>query len=330
MSEDGKEVACLTTGSEALQSKEFEKAKDSKMKNFLKSVAKDKFLWLLVLPGILWYLLFAYAPMYGLIISFKNFSGYKGIIRSPWVGLLWFQQFFASQFFWRLIRNTLLLNIYNIIFSFPAPIILALMMNEIQSKWYKKTAQTLSYLPHFVSTVVIVGMVVNFTTPGGIVNKIIEMLGGPNLNYMIMPEWFRPLYVGSGIWQSMGWGSIIYLAALSGIDQELYEAAIVDGANKIKQLWYISLPCILPTIIIMLILNLGSILSVGYEKIILMYNSSTYETADVINTYVYRRGIASGEYSFGTAVGLFQSLINFIFVVGANKLSRKVSSVSLW
>jgi len=320
----------LTTLNESIKSNEIEKPKESRMKIILKNLARDKFLWLLVLPGIMWYLLFTYAPMYGLIISFKNFSAFKGIIRSPWVGFLWFEQFFASQFFWRLIRNTLLLNVYNIIFSFPAPIILALMMNEIQSKWYKKTSQTLSYLPHFVSTVVIVGMVVNFTTPGGIVNKVIEILGGQNLNFMIKPEWFRTLYVGSGIWQSTGWGSIIYLAALSGIDQELYEAAIVDGANKIKQLWYISLPCILPTIIIMLILSLGHILSIGYEKIILMYNSSTYETADVINTYVFRRGIASGEYSFGTAVGLFQSVINFLFVVGANKLSRKVSSVSLW
>lgn len=297
---------------------------------FFYSVKKEKALWLLVLPGVVWYLIFAYGPMYGLIISFKDFSPFKGIAASPWVGFLWFEQFFNSQFFWRLIRNTLLLNIYNIIFSFPVPILLALMINEIRHTWYKKTVQTISYLPHFISTVVIVGMVVNFVAPSGMVNTLIKALGGEAVNFMIKPEWFRTLYVSSGIWQTAGWSSIIYLAALSGIDPSLHEAAVVDGANKIKQLWHISIPGILPTIIIMLILSLGSILSVGYEKIILMYNSATYETGDVINTYVYRRGIINGEYSFGTAVGLFQSVINFIFILFANRLSRKISTISLW
>lgn len=294
------------------------------------TVKQEKALWLLVLPGIIWYLIFAYGPMYGLIISFKDFSPFKGIVKSPWVGFMWFQQFFDSQFFWRLIKNTLLLNIFNLLFSFPIPIILAFLLNEARHEWYKRLAQTISYLPHFVSTVIIVGMLVNFVSPTGIVNNIITALGGKSIHFMVKPEWFRPLYIMTGIWQSAGWGSIIYLAALSGIDPQLYEAAIMDGANKIKQVWHISLPGILPTIIIMLILALGSILSVGYEKIILMYNSATYETADVINTYVYRRGVVAGEYSFGTAVGLFQSVINFVFIVSANKLSRKVSSVSLW
>jgi putative aldouronate transport system permease protein len=244
---------------------------------------------------------------------------------------MWFEQFFSSQFFWRLITNTLLLNFYNIIFSFPVPILLALLLNEIRHSWYKKAAQTISYLPHFVSTVVVVGMITNFLSPvGGIVNLMIEKLGGGSINFMIKPEWFRPLYIMSEVWQGAGWGSIIYLAALSGIDTQLYEASIVDGANKWKQLWHISIPGILPTIIIMLIMNLGHILSIGYEKIILMYNTSTYETADVINTYVYRRGIVSGEYSFGTAVGLFQSVINFVFIIAANRFSRKMTEVSLW
>ena len=300
-------------------------------KNWMSTLNKEKALWLLVLPGIIWYLIFAYAPMFGLVIAFQDFSPFKGFTGSSWVGLTWFQQFFHSQFFGRLIRNTLLLNIYNILFSFPVPIILALLLNEIQHSWYKKTVQTISYLPHFVSTVVVVGMLANFLSPvGGIVNLMIEKLGGESINFMIKPEWFRPLYIISGIWQEVGWGSIIYLAALSGIDTQLYEASIVDGANKWKQLWHISIPGILPTIIIMLIMNLGHILSIGYEKIILMYNSSTYETADVINTYVYRRGILSGEYSFGTAVGLFQSVISFVFVIAANRISKRVTEVSLW
>ncbi len=300
-------------------------------KNWMSTLNKEKALWLLVLPGIIWYLIFAYAPMFGLVIAFQDFSPFKGFTGSSWVGFAWFQQFFNSQFFGRLIRNTLLLNIYNILFSFPVPIILALLLNEIQHSWYKKTVQTISYLPHFVSTVVVVGMLANFLSPvGGIVNLMIEKLGGESINFMIKPEWFRPLYIISGIWQEVGWGSIIYLAALSGIDTQLYEASIVDGANKWKQLWHISIPGILPTIIIMLIMNLGHILSIGYEKIILMYNSSTYETADVINTYVYRRGILSGEYSFGTAVGLFQSVISFVFVIAANRISKRVTEVSLW
>ena len=291
---------------------------------------KEKALWLLLLPGIIWYLIFAYGPMYGLIISFKDFSPFKGIVKSPWVGFMWFEQFFKSQFFWRLIKNTLLLNIYNIIFGFPIPIILAFMLNEVQHNWYKRIAQTISYLPHFVSTVIVIGMLVNFVSPTGIINSMIKSLGGETVHFMVKPQWFRPLYIITGIWQSAGWSSIIYIAALSGIDPQLYEAAIVDGANKIKQIWYVSLPGIMPTILIMLILALGSILSIGYEKIILMYNTATYETADVINTYVYRRGVVGGEYSFGTAVGLFQSIINFIFIVIANKISRKVSEVSLW
>ncbi|HBG75330.1 sugar ABC transporter permease [Eubacteriales bacterium mix99] len=305
--------------------------KHQRTKKWMDTLKKEKALWLLVLPGILWYLIFAYAPMFGLVIAFQDFSPFKGFTGSSWVGLTWFQQFFHSQFFGRLIRNTLLLNIYNILFSFPVPIILALLLNEIQHSRYKKTVQTISYLPHFVSTVVVVGMLTNFLSPvGGIVNLMIGKLGGKSINFMIKPEWFRPLYIISGIWQEAGWGSIIYLAALSGIDTQLYEASIVDGANKWKQLWHISIPGILPTIIIMLIMNLGHILSIGYEKIILMYNTSTYETADVINTYVYRRGILSGEYSFGTAVGLFQSAINFVFVIAANRISKRVTEVSLW
>ncbi len=303
----------------------------STLGKFVETVKKEKYLWLLILPGIIWYIIFAYMPMYGLIIAFKDFSPYKGIADSRWVGFMWFQQFFESQFFWSLIRNTILLNIYGIIFSFPIPVILALLLNEVQHIWYKKIAQTISYLPHFISTVVVVGIMANFLSPvDGTVNRIIEALGGQSINFMIEPKWFRTLYIVSGIWQEAGWGSIIYLAALSGIDTQLYEAATVDGASKLKQLWHISIPGILPTIIIMLILNLGHMLSIGYEKIILMYTPATYEVADVINTYVYRRGLINGEYSFGTAVGMFQSILNFAFIILANRISKKVTEVSLW
>ena len=276
-------------------------------KRIRKAFLRDKLLWLLVMPGVLWYLLFAYSPMYGLVIAFKDFQPFKGIAASPWVGFQWFEQFFNTYYFWRLLRNTLLLNIYSLIWGFPAPIIFALLLNEIMHKKFKRIAQTISYLPYFLSTVVVVGIVVNFVSPtSGLINRVITSLGGDAINFIIMPEWFRTLYISSDIWQGLGWGSIIYLAALSGIPMELYEAATMDGANKLQKVWHVTLPSIAPTIIILLILSLGGMLSVGYEKIILMYNAQTYETADVINSYVYRRGVAGGEYSFGTAVGLFQ------------------------
>lgn len=296
-----------------------------------KAFVRDKYLWLLILPGIIWYIIFMYSPMYGLVIAFKNFSPFKGVWDSSWVGLKWFKQFFETYYFWRILRNTLLINIYSILWGFPAPIIFALLLNEVQHKRFKRFSQTVSYLPHFISTVVIVGIVVNFLSPStGIVNHVITALGGERISFMVDPKWFRTIYIGSGIWQGIGWNSIIYLAALSSIDQELYEAATVDGASRLRKMWHITIPGILPTVVILLILNFGSMLNVGYEKIILMYNPQTYETADVISSYVYRRGIAEGEYSFGTAVGLFQNVINFILVLTFNKLSRKVSEISLW
>jgi len=297
---------------------------------FVKSLNRDKLLWVMLLPGLIWYAVFLYAPMYGLVIAFKDFSPFKGILASKWVGLRWFNQFYNSQFFWQLIRNTLLLNIYNLIFGFPLPIVLAVMVTEVRNKYYKKITQTITYLPYFISQVIAVGILVNLFNMSGVVNQAVRFFGGEPINFMARPEWFRTLYVGSGIWQYTGWNSIIFIAALTGVDPELYEAAVVDGASKIKQIVHISIPTILPTIIIMLILNLGRILSVGYEKIIIMYNPMTYETADVINSYVYRRGIASGEFSFGTAVGLFQSVVNCIFIFIANYTSRKISDISLW
>jgi len=296
----------------------------------LRTFLEQRTLWLIALPGIIWYAIFTYGPMGGLLMAFQNYSPARGILGSPWVGMKWFIQFFQSQFAWQLIRNTLLINIYSIIFSFPAPIVLAIFLNEIRSGKYKRFAQSVSYLPHFVSLVVVIGMMANFLQQDGLINNIIVKLGGEPKQFMAMPEWFRFLYVTSGIWQSMGWNSIIYLAAIAGINPELYEAATVDGASRFRQIFCVTLPCILPTIIILLIIALGNLLSVGFEKIILMYNTATYETADVIPTYVFRRGIGAGEFSFGAAVGMFQSVINLIIIVSANALSRKISETSLW
>lgn len=292
---------------------------------------RDRYLWILVLPGVVYFAVFLYAPMIGLVISFESYSPFRGMFAGPWVGLKWFQQFFGSPYFGRLMRNTILLNLYSLFWGFPAPIIFALMLNEVRSRHFKKITQTLSYLPHFVSTVVIIGIVSSLLDPdSGLINLAIKATGGQPINFMGAPQWFRTIYIGSGIWQDLGWSCIIYLAALAGIDPQLYEAAKIDGAGKLQQIWHVTLPGIIPTIVIMLIMSLGGMFSVGYEKIILMYNTSTYETADVINTYVFRRGIVGSEYSFGTAVGLFQSAINFTLVYFVNKLSGKISEVSLW
>jgi len=236
----------------------------------------------------------------------------------------------SEYYFFRLLRNTFLLNLYGLIFSFPAPIILALLLNELKVEWFKRTVQTISYLPHFISTVVICGMLVNFLSPEGLINTLLGILGVEPKAWLRVPEAFRIIYVGSGIWQEVGWGSIIYLAALSNIDPQLYEAATIDGANRWQKMWHITIPGIIPTIIIMFILRMGSMLSVGAEKVILLYNPTIYEVADVISTFVYRRGLMENDYSFSAAVGLFNSVINFMFLIIANTISRRVSESSLW
>ena len=284
----------------------------------------------MALPVVAYYIIFHYAPMYGAIIAFKEFNPALGIMGSPWVGFKHFKSFFEGVYFWRLVRNTLLISVYSLIWGFPAPIILALLLNEVKNKYFKRTVQTVSYLPHFISLVVVCGIIKDFTSTDGVINDIIEFLGGERTNFLMIPEWFRPIYVGSGIWQEVGWGSIIYLAAITNIDPQLYEAATIDGASRWKQTWHITLPGIVPTIVILLILRLGGLMSVGFEKIILLYNSATMETADVISSYVYRRGLLDFDYSFSAAVGLFNSVINLILITSANRLSRKVSETSLW
>ncbi len=300
-------------------------------RTLLKNAARDKYLLLLMLPVVLYYIVFHYFPMYGVVIAFKNYSAGRGILGSPWAGLRWFKTFFGSIYAWRTIRNTVLISIYRLIWGFPIPIIFALLLNELRNGFFKRAVQTVSYLPHFISMVVVVGMMVTFLSPtDGIVNVVLKKLGGKSYDFMSDPRWFRALFIGSGIWQNFGWNSIIYLAALSGLDPQLYEAARIDGANRWHQVIYITLPGIMPTVVILLILALGRMLSVGFEKIILMYGPAVYETADVISTYVYRRGLLNAEYSYGAAVGLFNSLINFSLLVSANWLSKRVSQVSLW
>lgn len=295
-----------------------------------KDFIRNRSLYLLVLPVIIFYLLFHYKPMYGAIIAFQDFVPRKGISGSDWVGFANFIRFFQSPYFWRLIRNTLLISLYGIAFGFPAPIILALLLNELHHKKFKKTVQTLTYLPHFISLVVVTGMIKDFTQSTGLINDIIVMLGGTRTSLIQNPDLYRTIYIVSDIWQGIGWGSIIYLSALSGVDQQLYEASSIDGAGRWKQMIHVTLPAIAPTIIIMLIMRMGQLLGTGYEKTILLYNEATYETADVIASYIYRVGILERDWSYSTAIGLFNSLINLLLIVAANKISRKVSETSLW
>lgn len=292
---------------------------------------RSRYLLLMLLPALIWYIVFMYAPMYGAQIAFRDFSPVLGITGSKWVGFKYFIQFFKSEYFGRLIKNTLGISLYSIIVGFPIPIILALLINEVRGKFFKRSVQTVVYLPHFISAVVVVSILSALLSPSsGLINQLITAFGGTPIHFMAEPKYFRTIYVLSDIWQSAGYGSIVYMAALTGIDPSLYEAATVDGASKWDKLIHITLPGLLPTIIIMLILRMGSIFSVGYEKIMLMYNPATYETADVISTYVYRRAFESGDYSFSAAVGLFNSVINFTIIVLFNKFSKKISEVSLW
>lgn len=295
-----------------------------------KDLRRNKTLYLLVMPVIIWYIIFCYIPMYGAVISFKEYSPAAGILGSPWVGLKYFREFFGSPYFVRTLRNTLVISITLLIFSFPAPIILALLINELKSQLYSRTIQTVTYLPHFISLVVVCSMIKEFTASDGIVTQFLGLFGFPQDSMLINPSLFVPVYVVSEIWQEIGWGSVIYLAALTGVDQQLYEAAMIDGANRWKQLLHVTLPCIIPTIITMLILRIGNIMSVGYEKIILLYNSSIYETSDVLSSFVYRKGLLERNYSYSAAAGLFNSVINCLLLVISNKFSRKLSRTSLW
>lgn len=298
---------------------------------FTKKLKDGKFLLLLAIPTVICLALFYYLPMYGIIIAFMDYKPFKGFTGSEWVGFENFMRFFNYKFFWRILRNTLLLSVYSLIWGFPAPIILALLLNEVTSTKFKKFVQTISYMPHFYSTVVVVGLFTMFLAPtGGLITKFLDMIGIHNVNILADARYFRTIYIISGIWQSTGWGAIIYLAALTNVDPQLYEAAYVDGATKMRCLWNITLPSIAPTIITMLLLNLGGLLNVGFEKAFLLQKPTTYETSEIISTYVYKAGLQSSNFSYGTAVGLFNSVISLILLICSNYVARHVSETSLW
>ncbi len=300
-----------------------------------KDLVKNRSAYILFLPVLAFYLIFCYKPMYGLIIAFKDFTPYKGILGSPWArdfGFEHFIDFFGSVYFGRLIRNTLVLSITNLLVTFPAPIVLALLLNEVRCRKYKGLLQTLTYLPHFISMVVICSMVRLFVDHNGFITQILASMGliDGNLSMLSNKNYFVSIYVVSGLWQTIGWSAIIYISALAGVDQELYEAARIDGANRWKQTIHVTLPAIMMTIIMMFIMRVGTVMSVGYEKIILLYNPGIYETADVISSYVYRKGLQEADWSYAAAVGFFNSVINLFLVVTANKITKKVTDMGLW
>jgi putative aldouronate transport system permease protein len=290
-------------------------------------------LYAMLVPVLAYFAIFKYAPMYGVIIAWKRYSPSQGILRSPWVGWRHFESFFGSVYFGAILRNTLLINLYSLAFDFPMPILFALLLNELRNVRFKRTVQTVSYLPHFISTVIVVGMLYDFLNPTrGIITILLDKLLGlePRI-WLNQPGAFRTIFVASGVWQSTGWSAIIYLAALTAIDSQLYEAATIDGCGTLRKMVYVTLPGILPTIVILFILRIGQLLNIGAEKVILLYNPLTYETGDVISSFVYRRGFAERpNQSFATAVGLFNQLLNLLFLVGANAGSRRLTSSSLW
>lgn len=307
---------------------------DPRRETFLASTARDfrlhKWIYLMAVPVVAWYVIFCYLPMYGAVIAFQDFRAGAGILGSPWAGLKHFKSLFASAFIGRLVKNTVLLSVWDLAIGFPAPIIFALLMNELRSRAFKRGVQTISYIPHFISLVVVCGMVTDMLSSDGLLNDVLALFGTERTNYLLDPRWFRAIYVGSGVWTSVGWGSIIYLAALSGVDPQLYEAAVIDGAGRWKQLLHVTLPSIVPTIVVLLILSVGGMFSIGWEKVLLLYNPLTYETADIISTYVYRRGLGQADYSFSAAIGLLNSVVNLLMLWVANRVSRAVGETSLW
>jgi putative aldouronate transport system permease protein len=314
----------------SIQETDIGRGKAGIWKTIVKDMKRNKYVYLILLPVVAYYLIFEYGPMYGLQIAFKDFSPAMGIWGSPWIGFDHIVEFFNGFYFWRLVRNTFLLSFYNLAFGFPAAIILAMLLNEVRNAYFKRTVQSITYLPHFISLVVVVGMMFDFLARDGLVNQIMASFGIESIRFMGDPAWFRIIFVGSNIWQEVGWSSIIFLAAMATIDPSLYEAAKVDGAGRWRQAISVTLPGIMPTIIILLILRMGAMMSVGHEKIILMYNPINYETADVISTYVYRKGILEADYSFGTAVSFFNAIINFSLLLAANYFSRRYSETKLW
>ena len=288
-------------------------------------------LYLFLLLPVACVVIFSYVPMYGIVLAFKNYRPNKGILGSPWVGMKYFNQFFNSPSFLLLLKNTLILSLYSLLASLPVPILLALCLNEVRIPWFKKTVQMVTYAPYFISTVVMVGMLIqlmNIRT--GFFNHLIQIFGGTPVDFMAIPSLFRTIYVFSGVWQGMGYSAVIYIAALSNVDPQLYEAAIIDGANRLQKIIHIDIPAILPTIVLMLIMSLGNVMSIGAEKVYLMQNNLNLSTSEIISTYVYKIGLINGQFSLSTAVGLFNSVINFVLIVIVNTIARRLGDTSLW
>lgn len=300
-------------------------------KKLRKDIIRDKYLYLMLMPCLLYYIVFHYFPMYGLQIAFKDYNIFKGISESPFIGLDHFVRFFQSPDFFRVLKNTIVISLYSLAVGFTAPIIVALLLNEVRCKKFRSSVQTIIYIPHFISMVVVAGLVVNFLSPSyGLINQIIQKLGGEKIYFMMEPKYFRTIYVLMNAWKETGFASIVYIAALTSVDTQLYEAAVIDGAGRWKQTLYVTLPSILPTIITMLIMRIGNMLLLGYEGIILLYQPSTYEVADIISSYVYRSGMLETQYSFAAAVDLFNGIVSLILVMGTNRISRKLTETSLW
>lgn len=296
-----------------------------------KDLKKHKWLYVMLIIPVIFVVIWNYWPMYGVIIAFKDYSPAFGILGSPWVGLKHFERFFASYFFLEIIVNTLCLSLYSLLVSVPLPIILALLFNELNRKWFKSTAQTISYIPNFISVVVVIGMVqFFFSSQDGMINMLLNTFGFPSIDFLGSPKWFPHIYVWSGVWQGVGWGTLIYTAAMSGISPDQYEAAYLDGASRLQCIRHITIPSIMPTIVISTILATGSILSVGFEKTFLLQNAANLASSEVLSTYTYKMGIINGEYSFSAAVGLFNNVINFIVLFIVNKLAQKTNESSLW
>lgn len=296
----------------------------------LKKILTNYQLYLFLLPALIYFIVFHYVPMYGVLIAFKDFVATKGIMGSPWVGLKHFERFFDSYQFWSLIKNTLGLSVTQLVVGFPLPIFLALMLNQMRSEKSKRFVQTVVYAPHFISVVVLAGMIYVFFSNNGLINNMILMFGGDPISFMAKPEWFKPLYIASGVWQETGWAAIIYLAALAGVSPELHEAAIMDGANKWQRIFHVDIPAIMPTAVILLILSVGSIMNIGFEKAYLLQTPMNQPSAEIIPTYVYKMGLQQAQYSFAAAVGLFNAVINLLLLVAVNKFAKRLSGTGLW
>ncbi len=299
--------------------------------NLKTKLLNDWQLYVLILPGVIYFIVFHYVPLYGIQIAFKDFKVSKGIVDSAWVGFDNFKTFFNSYYCGRLIINTLLLNVYSLLWSFPVPVVLALLLNRIKQERFKKFTQTVIYIPHFISTVVMAGMLYIFLSPEtGMINRLINVLGGQSIYFMAEAGWFRTVYIASGIWQSAGWGTILYIAALTGVDQEVYEAATLDGASVMQKIRHIDIPSILPIAVMMLILECGKIMGGDTQKALLLQTKSNTATSDIIGLYVYNVGLGQAKYSYTAAIGLFQNLIGFVMIVVVNTISKRVSSVSMF